>query len=153
MKILKSNSEVNFTIKKLFFLTVKGRLPEVTGTVNWDETDLSNSNVEVHIPLEKLDTNNAKRNEHLQQKDFFNVAEYPEIIFSSNEITKENNQYWANGQLTISGTTNNVKFPFQLKDGDINGKLSLDRTDYKVGKIPGFVASKNVEITFNCAIV
>ncbi|WP_027421404.1 YceI family protein [Crocinitomix catalasitica] len=152
MEIKTSNSTVNFTIKKLFFLTVEGKLPGVIGTVNWNENDLSTSNVELQIPLANLDTKNAKRNEHLKQKDFFNVAEYPKIVFSSNEITKENNQFWVNGLLMIAGTTNNIKFPFQLKDGNITGKLSLDRNDFKVGKIPSFIASNIVNITFNCLI-
>ncbi|MFK8045843.1 MAG: YceI family protein [Crocinitomicaceae bacterium] len=152
MKIDQTNSNIEFTIVKLFFLKVKGTLPEIKGNIELNQNDMSASSVSINIPLAKLDTKNAKRNEHLQQKDFFNVSEYPEMSFTSDEISEKNNQLWANGKLTIAGTTNNIEFPFQYNEGIVSGNLSLDRTTYKIGKIPGFVASKNVDISFNCKI-
>lgn len=153
MKIDQSNSNIEFTIKKLFVLKVKGLFPEINGNIELNEKNLSTASVKITIPLAKLDTKNTKRNEHLHQKDFFNVSEYPEMSFISDDISEKNNQLWVNGKLSIAGTTNNIKFPFQYNEGIVSGTLSLDRTDFQVGKIPGFVASKNVDISFKCKII
>lgn len=149
MNIQTSNSSVSFTIKKLLFLTVKGTFPKVKGTIDLNDESPKDSNIHIAISLSGLDTNNKKRNEHLQQEDFFNAEKYPEISFKSSEVVKKNEFYWAKGELSIAGTTNSIDIPFQLNNNHATGEFSLDRMDYKVGKIPAFVAAKMVNITFN----
>jgi len=148
MQIDISKSKVNFTIKKLLFLTVKGILPEIKGSIKLNEDSLSDSKIDIVIPLEGIDTNNVKRNDHLLEEDFFNINEYPEIIFESNEVYKENEYYFAKGNLSIAGTIKEIEIPFQFSTNQVTGSFSLDRTDFKVGKVPAFVASNNVDITF-----
>lgn len=153
MKIQTSNSSVNFTIKKLLLLTVKGTFPEVSGTIDLNNEQISTSKIDLAISVSSLDTGNKKRNEHLQQDDFFKAANHPEITFSSSEIVKKNEFYWAKGTLNVAGTSGTIDIPFQLKDSKAKGEFSLDRMDYKVGKIPAFVAAKTVNISFDLDLV
>lgn len=153
MNIQTSNSSVNFTIKKLLFITVKGTFSEVSGTIDLNTEKISDSKIDLVISVANLDTGNKKRNEHLQQDDFFKTANHPTITFSSSEIVKKNEFYWAKGALSVAGTTNTIEIPFQVKDNKVTGEFSLNRMDYKVGKVPAFVAAKMVNVTFKLDLV
>lgn len=150
MKIDTTNSRVKFKVKKLFFLTVEGILPEVKGTVESEGNNISS--FKVSLPIANIDTKNKKRDEHLLQDDFFNVEKYPEITFVSTEIKQENNQCVAIGNLSIAGTTKQMKFPFKHSNGKITGELIVNRLDYKVGKVPTFVVAKNIAVNFDCSV-
>ena len=153
MNIQTSNSSVKFTIKKLLFITVKGAFSEVSGTIDLNTEEISNSKIDLVISVANLDTGNKKRNEHLQQDDFFKTANHPTITFSSSEIVKKNEFYWAKGTLSVAGTTDTIEIPFQVKDNKVTGEFSLNRMDYKVGKVPAFVAAKMVNVTFKLDLV
>jgi polyisoprenoid-binding protein YceI len=73
-------------------------------------------------------------------------------MFTSSKVRKENDLFWASGELTLAGTAKQVDIPFKFKNNHASGSFNLLRTDYKVGKIPGFVASKNVDVTFDITI-
>lgn len=150
MKIDTTKSTVNFTIKKLLILTVKGTFPEMKGEININENDMSLSKIDVRIPVSNVSTKNKKRDEHLLQKDFFDASAYPEISYLSTNIEKVNGTYWSEGQLTVMETTKMIKVPFEMNSGRLTGELSLNRMDFKLGKIPAFVASNNVNISFDC---
>jgi polyisoprenoid-binding protein YceI len=150
MEINSINSKVNFTIKKLLFLNVLGELPEIQGFVDFDENDLGGSIIDLAIPLEKISTKNAQRDKHLLLKDFFNAAQYPYITFKSIDVQHKGGKYYAKGLLNMAGTSNVLEIPFSFKDNTAIGDFSLDRTNYKVGKIPAFVASNHVDIHFEC---
>ena len=152
MKIDNTKSSVNFTITKLFFLTVEGLLPEVHGQVDWHESDMAKTSIDLSIPLKGIDTKNAKRNEHLLQEDFFHAAKYPEMTFKSEAIEKKNGQYWAQGVLNIAGNTQNITIPFKFENNRAIGQFSINRMDYKLGKIPSFIASNKVDISFDCSL-
>ncbi|MFK7948164.1 MAG: YceI family protein [Saprospiraceae bacterium] len=152
MQINTSNSTVSFTIKKLFFLTVTGTFPTVKGNVELNTSDLSNAKIDLEIPIAGLSTKNAKRDEHLLQEDFFNAEKFPVITFKSTEITKKGELYWAKGALSMAGTTKIVEIPFDFNNNRATGSLNISRLDFKVGKIPTFVAAENVAITFDCSL-
>ena len=107
-----SQSQVSFHIKKLGFLNIKGSIDDFQGNISFNENDIENSNLNVSISPVTIDTGNAKRDEHLKSKDFFNVKENPKISFQSTKIIKEKEQFLAIGQLTILTKTNEVSIPF-----------------------------------------
>ncbi len=152
MQINTSKSKVNFSIKKLLVLTVNGNFPQIKGEVDLNENNLAESNIEIIVALAGLDTKNVKRNEHLLQKDFFNAEKYPEITFSSSNISIQNGQYYVHGNLNIAGTTKIIEVPFQFTNNRLVGTFNLNRFDYNVGKIPAFIAAKEVAINFDISI-
>ncbi|WP_341908177.1 YceI family protein [Fluviicola taffensis] len=152
MQINTSQSKVNFSIKKLIVLTVNGNFSQIKGTIDLNENNIAESNIEIIVALVGLDTKNVKRNEHLLQKDFFNAENHPEITFNSNSFTLLNGQYSVKGDLTIAGTTKKIEVPFQFTNNRLVGSFNLNRFDYEVGKIPAFVAAKDVTIKFDLSI-
>ena len=104
-----AHASVEFRVRHLMVAWVKGAFPDVAGTVEIDETDLTKSKVSVTIGAASIDTNNAKRDEHLRSADFLDSASYPAITFVSKKIVVEGGQLrQVTGDLTIRGTTRTV---------------------------------------------
>jgi len=91
-----SGSSVSFTLKHMMLATVNGRFHEFDGTL---ETGPGAPRAIGVVKAASLDTNEAVRDEHLRgSPDFFDVARYPKISFSSTRIERA-----ADGRLRIVG--------------------------------------------------
>jgi polyisoprenoid-binding protein YceI len=76
------HSNVDFKIRH-FFSKVSGRFKEFEGTFSFDEGKKTVSDVKFTIQAKSVDTDNAKRDEHLRNEDFFHVEKFPTITFVS----------------------------------------------------------------------
>lgn len=141
----KAHSNLNFSVTH-FFTPVNGKFHDYNAEIYFDPNNLGESSVNVEVMVNSVDTNNEKRDGHLQSADFFNAEEFPTMTFSSDRITSEgDNQFVAHGTLTIKDVTKEIELPFTLlgvqdnpmKEGTkvagIKGSLSIDRTDFDVG--------------------
>lgn len=144
-QIDQAHSNLNFQITH-FFTPVNGKFQKYTSEIYFSPDNLEESSINVEVMVGSVDTNNEKRDGHLQSDDFFNAKKYPKMTFKSNKITSEgDNKYIAHGQLTIKDVTKDVKLPFTLlgvrdhpmkentKVAGIKGNLKIDRTTYDVG--------------------
>lgn len=144
-KIDAAHSSVNFEINH-FFTPVNGKFHDYSTEIYFDPENLEESGISVDIMVNSVDTDNKKRDGHLQSGDFFNAEQYPKISFRSSKITSEgNNEFVAHGKLTIRDITRDIQLPFTLlgmrdhpmqentKLAGIKSSFSLDRTDYGVG--------------------
>ncbi len=111
----KAHSTIKFTITH-FFTPVTGTFDDVDATINFDPENLAESNIDVTVPIESVNTRNERRDNHLRSEDFFNTAEWPNMRFVSNTIEQTgNNQFVARGELTIRDVTREFDLPFELK--------------------------------------
>lgn len=144
-EIDKAHSNLNFSVTH-FFTPVNGKFHDYTSEIYFSPDNLEESSINVEVMVNSIDTNNEKRDGHLQSDDFFNAEQYPKMTFTSNKITSEgDNRFIAHGELTIKDVTKEVQLPFTLlgvkdhpmkentKVAGIKGSLSIDRTDYDVG--------------------
>jgi len=159
----KAHSNLNFSVTH-FFTPVNGKFHDYNAEVYFDPNNLGESSINVEVMVNSIDTNNEKRDGHLQSDDFFNAEEYPQMTFTSNRITSEgDNEFVAHGTLTIKDVTKEIELPFTLlgiqdnpmKEGTkvagIKGSLSIDRTDFDVGVgdwAATAVVGDEVDITF-----
>jgi polyisoprenoid-binding protein YceI len=133
-------------------ITVSGN-QIISGTFTFDVTGLKIED----MPVE--DENYGKLYGHLQSPDFFDAANYPTATFeitavepfsagdqivnkeefstehtpkSNSELQKANLTHWISGNLTMRGTTKNIKFPaaVSLENGRLTTKagFNIDRT-------------------------
>lgn len=141
----KAHSNLNFQVIH-FFTPVNGKFHDYTSKIYFNPANLAESSINVEVMVNSIDTNNEKRDGHLQSDDFFNAKKYPKMIFKSSKITKEgDNKFVAHGKLTIKDVIKEVKLPFTLlgmkdhpmkentKVAGIKGNLTIDRTDFDVG--------------------
>lgn len=104
-----AHASVEFKVRHLMVAWVKGSFPTVAGFAEIDEADLAKSTVSVTIDAASIDTNNAKRDEHLRSADFFDVASFPTMTFISKRIVIDgDNLRQVIGDLTLRGTTREV---------------------------------------------
>lgn len=103
-----SHSNVEFSVRHLMIATVKGRFADVQGTVTLDESDPTQSSVDVTIAAASIDTRVAQRDEHLRSADFFEVEKYPTVTFKSRKVAADGDHLKVTGDLTIRGVTREV---------------------------------------------
>ena len=139
-----THSAITFEVNH-FFTPVPGRFDDFTGNVNFDPENLEGSAVEFTIQVASVNTQNEKRDGHLQSPDFFDAASYPTINFKSTKFMKDGDNYAIVGDLTMRDVTKEITLPFELlgvadhpfKEGSLvaglRAQTSLDRNDWGVG--------------------
>lgn len=163
-QIDKAHTSVNFSVNH-FFSAVTGNFKEFEGDIFFDPSNLEGSSANFTISVASVDTDNEKRDKHLQSGDFFNEKKFPEMTFVSTKIEQiSENDYLAHGKLTIKDVTKEVQLPLR-----ITGKMehpmrkgvlilglaidtTIDRTDYGVGTgdwAATMVVGDEVEVKIN----
>jgi polyisoprenoid-binding protein YceI len=100
------HSTVLFRIQHFNAGQYYGRINDPQGTFTLDP---AGPKLDVTLEAAKVDTANAKRDEHLRSPDFFNARQYPTITFKSTSAEKTGeNTYKVNGELTLLGQTKPV---------------------------------------------
>ncbi len=131
-----------------FGIEIKGIIKGLSGYISLDTTDLASAYFSVILPVKGIRTGSKIRDDHLQEKEFFDAMNYPNISFKSSEIKKENNTYLLSGMLTIKGISNNVLIPFTLVNNIFKGTFSINRSDYNIGG-NGFFSTIGEKVTIN----
>jgi len=97
-------SSLEFEIKKLGLMTVKGRVPGFTGTIRGGERPSLVGSVDVT----SITTFDETRDGHLQSPDFFDVERHPTLRFRSTGVQALGEELLVEGELTIKGVTKHV---------------------------------------------
>ena len=118
-KIDPAHTAVAFIVNHVGFSNVIGRFNTVGGDVTFDKDAVEKSVVNVTIDTTSVDTNHAKRDEHLRSPDFFNAKEFPKMTFKSTKIEKTGDKTGKlHGDLTMLGVTKPVVLDIAFnKDG------------------------------------
>lgn len=103
-----SHASVVFRVKHLGLSYTYGLFKEVKGTMTLDES--GKSALDVTIAARSIETGNKQRDDHLRSPDFFNVNEYPVIRFVSQSVTRTDDGWRVEGQLTMTGVTKPLTF-------------------------------------------
>lgn len=141
----KSHTAITFTIDHLGFSLTHGRFAEFDADIDFDSDDPSNSSVMFTIDAPSIDTGWAKRDQHVRGSDFLNVRKYPEIVFTSTDISVTGDDTATmTGELSLNGKTREESFdvtmrklapsPFgeKLMTAGFIAEAVIDRTDYGI---------------------
>ncbi len=101
------HTQVHFTVPHLMMFKVRGEFTDYSGTVEVDDKNKITA-ANATIKTASIDTREQKRDDHLRSPDFFNVAEYPTITFTSNRFVQSGDTVTAYGKLTIRGITKDI---------------------------------------------
>jgi polyisoprenoid-binding protein YceI len=111
-----AHSEITFKVRHLRIAHVKGKFKIFDASIHTIAKDFTTAQIDLWIDASSIDTGDAKRDEHLKSTDFFDVQNYKQITFISNNIENPdsdgNHVLW--GELTMKGVTRNVKLNLQL---------------------------------------
>jgi len=105
------HSVAEFKVKHMMISNVKGHFTGLSGTLTYDEQNVTNSRVEATIDAATINTGDAQRDGHLKTADFFDAEKYPAITFRSTNIKRTGDDELAvSGDLTMHGVTRPVVF-------------------------------------------
>jgi polyisoprenoid-binding protein YceI len=140
-----AHTSVSFKISHIGLSLTHGRFNDVSGSFTLDPDDASKCSFELSIKATSVDTNNAKRDEHLRSPDFFNVKQFPSIKFKSTSVKAVKDGYEVTGDLTLHGVTNSVtctltggrsaEFPKGVKRTGYSTDLTIKRSEFKMDKM------------------
>lgn len=111
---------------------VKGTIAGFQSTSKIDWNNMANSFFEGSVAVETLDTNNGLRNWSLKSGKYFDKSDYPRIYFNSSEITKVDNTYLVQGDLTLKGIKKPLTITFEKEGNQLIGKTELYTYDFDI---------------------
>jgi polyisoprenoid-binding protein YceI len=142
---------------------------DFAGEVYFDPDNPAKSRFAFVIKVDSVDTKVGKRDTHLRSPDFFDVAEYPTITFTSSKVMAgDDNKYIAEGTLTIKDVSRDIALEFiyhgqrenPLKKGEIvaglDTQLTIDRLEFHVGDGKFYkmgVVGKDIDILFTLELL
>jgi polyisoprenoid-binding protein YceI len=150
---INENSKIGFVIKNLG-LNVNGSFSGLKGTIIFDFKDLKNSEINVSVNSNSVNTDNSARDKHLRKEEYFDVEKYPLITFKSTKIEPATrlNRYNVEGNLIIKGISKTIKFELiaieKENSLDLKCNFEINRRNFKVGG-NSLVLSDNVKINLN----
>lgn len=103
-----SHSHVGFSVRHMMISNVRGEFRTVSGEVAYDPGKPEATKLSVVIDVASIHTSEDKRDEHLKSPDFFDVAKFPTITFTSTKAKRTGDGVEVAGELTIHGVTRPV---------------------------------------------
>jgi len=155
------HTQVQFSWNHFGFSNPAAVFGKVDATLEFDQADPTKSTVNVTIPLNSVNSNVTKLNEHLESPDFFDAAKYPNATFKSTKVEKgaTPDQLKVTGDLTLHGVTKPVTLDVTVnKVGEhpmrkapsagFDATATVKRADFGISKyIPGVSDDIKIRIT------
>lgn len=128
----KTHSKIQFDVAHLVISEVTGQFNAYDGTVLSDKPDFSDAVIDFAIDVKSINTDDAKRDGHLQSPDFFDAAKFPQITFKSKSMTKAgDNLYKLTGDFTMHGVTKTITLDVQY-NGTKNDPYGNTKAGFKI---------------------
>jgi polyisoprenoid-binding protein YceI len=135
-----SHSGIHFSVRHLVIAKVRGQFSRWTGAVIVPDGDFTKASVEAVIDASSIETGVADRDAHLKSADFFDVANFPEVVFKASRVAPKGDDLQLVGELTIKGITREValeveqlgtvKDPWGNERAAFSAKTVVDRKDF-----------------------
>ncbi|SRR6266496_2536451 len=144
------HSQAQFKVKHMMISNVKGEFTSVKGSLQFDEANIENSQIEAEIDTASINTREPQRDAHLKSADFFDVEKFPTLTFRSTSVGKKaDGELAVAGELTIHGITRTVTFEVEgpsvpTKDPWGNTRIGLSATTR--------INRKDFGLTWNAAL-
>jgi polyisoprenoid-binding protein YceI len=162
------HSGIYFTVNHIFSV-VKGHFDKFEGTVIFSPDDLANSRFDFEVEVKSINTNNSKRDRHLNSADFLDSKKFPVMTFKSRAIKLvKDNQYTVEGTLTVKDVSKELSVPFTFlgitdfpfdKKSEVAGfeaRMTIDRLAYNVGSgkyVEMGVVGQEVEVLISIEVL
>jgi polyisoprenoid-binding protein YceI len=163
-----NHTTIEFSAKHMMFTTVKGRFPDLAGTVTVAGDTPQSASVDVTIKAASIDTRTEQRDQHLRSADFLHVEQFPDVTFKSTKIEGPKEHFTMTGDLTIRGTTRpvtlDVTYEGAGKDpwgGDrmgFNATGKIDRREFgllwnQALETGGILVSNEIKINIDAQVI
>jgi polyisoprenoid-binding protein YceI len=164
-----THSSATFSVRHLMVSTVRGEFGKLSGSATFDGKNVTGVVANATIDATTINTREPKRDAHLKSPDFFDVATYPTITFTSKRAEAAGpNRFRLVGDLTMRGVTKEVVLdveataPVKGSRGEdrvgATATTTINRQDFGVKwnrslDAGGVVVSDEVKVTIDLALV
>jgi polyisoprenoid-binding protein YceI len=163
-----SHSRLGFSARHAMVATVRGAFTEFEGTAHVDTANPANSKVDVRIVAASIDTGSKDRDGHLLSGDFFETEQYPDITFTSTEVSRDGDEWTITGDLSIKGVSHSVSVPFEFSGSatdpfgntrvGFEGETSINRKDWGLSwnaalETGGVLVSDKIKLQFDISAI
>jgi len=136
-----AHSLIQFSVNHMMISKVRGTFENFSGTFEIDENNPENTTIFVEIESDSINTRQTQRDNHLRSADFFNVSEYPKLLFTSTSVElTDNSEAVLYGDLTIKDITKPVrlqvvynglsKSPWGSESAGFSAETKINRKDW-----------------------
>lgn len=161
----RSHAKLGFSITHLLVSDVEGSFKSFNSKITSTKADFSDAIVELSADANSIDTDDAKRDDHLRNADFLETSKFSTITFKSTSFKKvSDKKYKVKGNLTLHGVTKAVELDATANTGvnpmskktiagfKITG--TIKRSDFGIGtKYPNAILSDEVTLNANAEFV
>jgi polyisoprenoid-binding protein YceI len=133
-----------FIIRNAGF-NVDGKFTEATIKHRFNPKILKEAYFNAEISVGSIDTGIKARDRHLLKDGYFDVANFPSMTFTSSSISKEGDQYFVLGTLSIKGISKVLKTPLTITNKELAVEFEINRRDFNVGG-NSFILSDMVKV-------
>ena len=145
LSINTQHSQIQFEVEYLNISTVSGSFKDFKGSFLFNTSNNEISDLLVEIPVQNIFTSDVKRDHHLKSKDFLDMTNYPNMIFSLKGPMNVESQTKMLGKLQIKNIIKNQEFLVEFKG---RKKDSWGNEGYFF-KIEGQINRKDFGIVWN----
>ena len=148
---LYAQSFVDFDLSKSF-ISYDGKHPahnwtgiskDIQGTFEINKQDLTQSKVDLFVPVFSFDSKNANRDSNML--DVVEEYYYPFVRFTSSKINKTENGFKVTGNLSFHGIIKEITIPVNLEEDNqtviVTSDFSIMLSDFKI-KRPALLTIK-----------
>ncbi|WP_419777471.1 YceI family protein [Malaciobacter marinus] len=152
-KVDKDYSSIKFKANKMLFVGVEGEFSQFSGIIKIDENNKL-SNIDGKVSVNSINTEDIDRDEHLKADDYFNIIEFPNILFKSISITENT----VKAMVSIKGIKKELTFnisEINVSEKSVSFKLSsiIDRQQFMLNGSKSGLFADNIELTANLIAV
>lgn len=103
------HTAIRFVARHIGLAEIHGRFNGFSGSL-WIAERMRDSQIEVSVEADSVDTGVRLRDDHLRSPDFLDIAAYPYLRFSGGDFVHRGGSHWgATGVLELHGVTRTVK--------------------------------------------
>ena len=154
------HSSLGFSVKHMVVATFRGTLPDFEATITAADDGTAHLVGVGRVASIVLQDENLTA--HVQSPDFFDAPRFPEVRYESNDVSVQNGQIVARGEITIKGVTKPLELRGELvgPHDDIAGTTKIgvtlegtvNRTEFGLNwnaPLPtgGFAVGNDVKLT------
>jgi len=145
----KSHSGITFSVRHMMITNVRGSFNDFDATVTADSDNLTAAEATITIDVNSINTKDEGRDGHLKSPDFFNVEQFPSLVFKKTALeSKGGDDYKLTGDITIAGVTKSITL-----NTEIAGPAKDPWGNTKFGVVAdGVINRSEFGLTWNAAL-
>jgi len=161
-----SHSNLGFKVKHKAISYTVGDFRDFDLTIQTpDGESFENATIKMTIQTGSINTANESRDNHLCGPDFFDATAYPQIVYTSKNVSLKNeNTYEVLGELSMHGVSKELTL-FMVHNGTAKTRrgnelaglyfsTTFNRLDFKVGEeMPTSVVANQIELNAEIEII